>query len=76
MTAGRRDRAADNSRFGATFTLALLSGALAAALIAPLVAYLLARTGFQFPFPRIFDRVAMATMAGALILCARRLRLK
>jgi membrane protease YdiL (CAAX protease family) len=76
MTTATLDRSPGGSRFGATFALALLIGAVTAAAIAPLIAYVLATGGFHFPFPRIFDRVVMVTLAGVLILCTRRLRLK
>jgi uncharacterized protein len=51
-----------------TFRLALtlLIAALAAALIAPFVAPIVAWAGFHFPFPRIFDRVVMVTLAIAI----------
>jgi CAAX protease family protein len=50
-----------------TFRLALtlLVAAIAAALIAPFVAPAVAWAGFHFPFPRIFDRVVMLTLAVA-----------
>lgn len=44
----------------------MLIAALAAALIAPFVAPAVAWSGFHFPFPRIFDRVVMVTLALAL----------
>jgi membrane protease YdiL (CAAX protease family) len=49
--------------FTLRLALTLLAAALAAALIAPLVAPALAWSGFHFPFPRIFDRVVMVTLA-------------
>jgi membrane protease YdiL (CAAX protease family) len=76
MTTATLDRRPDHARFGATFACALLIGALIAAAIAPPVADLLARAGLRFPFTRIFDRVAMVTLAGTLFLFARRLRLQ
>src|SRR5260370_17305381 len=76
MATATLDRHPGSSRFGATIALAMVIGAMTAAIIAPLAAYLLARAGFHLPFPRIFDRVAMVTLAGALILFARRLRLR
>jgi membrane protease YdiL (CAAX protease family) len=53
--------------FTLRLALTLLIAALAAALIAPLVAPLIAWAGFHFPFPRIFDRVVMVTLAVALL---------
>ena len=73
MTTATLESYPGRSRFGATFAIALLIGALIAAAIAPAVAYLLASAGLRFPFPRIFDRVAMVTLASALLLFARRL---
>ncbi len=60
-----------------TFRLALilLVAAFAAALIAPLLAPMVARAGFHFPFPRIFDRVVMVTLAVALLWEGRELAL-
>ena len=60
-----------------TFRLALtlLIAALAAALIAPWVAPLIAWAGLHFPFPRIFDRVVMVTLAAALVWKNRQLAL-
>lgn len=46
--------------------LSLLTATLAAALIAPFVAPAVAWSGFHFPFPRIFDRVVMVTLALAI----------
>jgi len=53
--------------FTLRLALTLLIAAIAAALIAPLVAPIIAWTGFHFPFPRIFDRVVMVTLAVALL---------
>src|SRR5579864_675364 len=53
--------------FTLRLALTLLIAALAAALIAPFVAPLIAWAGFHFPFPRIFDRVVMVTLAIAVI---------
>jgi membrane protease YdiL (CAAX protease family) len=55
--------------------LTLLIAALAAALIAPLVAPAIAAAGLHFPFPRIFDRVVMATLAIAIWIESRELKL-
>src|SRR5262249_31761692 len=51
----------------------LLLAAAAAALIAPFAALALAAAGHRFPFPRIFDRTVMLTLAVMLILWARQL---
>jgi membrane protease YdiL (CAAX protease family) len=55
--------------------LSLIAAALAAALVAPLVAPVLAWAGFNFPFPRIFDRVVMVTLALAIWRESRELHL-
>jgi membrane protease YdiL (CAAX protease family) len=52
--------------FTLRLALTLLAAALAAAFIAPVVAPILSWSGFHFPFPRIFDRVVMVTLALAL----------
>ena len=49
-------------------TIALLLAAAAAALIAPFAAFALAAAGYRFPFPRIFDRTVMVTMAVMMML--------
>ena len=54
-------------------TIALLLAAAAAALIAPFAALALAAAGYRFPFPRIFDRTVMVTMAVMMTLWARQL---
>jgi len=54
-------------------TIALLLAAAAAALIAPFAAFALAAAGYRFPFPRIFDRTVMVTMAVMMTLWARQL---
>ena len=54
-------------------TIALLLAATAAALVAPLAAIALAAAGYRFPFPRIFDRTVMVTLAVMLMLWARQL---
>lgn len=59
--------------FTLRLTIALLLAAIAAAIIAPLAAIAVAAAGFRFPFPRIFDRTVMITLAVMLILWARRL---
>jgi membrane protease YdiL (CAAX protease family) len=61
--------------FTPAFFLALILGLAAAVIISPLAAAALAAVGFRFPFPRIFDRTVMATLAAALMLFAGRLRL-
>jgi membrane protease YdiL (CAAX protease family) len=59
--------------FTLRLTIALLLAAAAAALIAPFAALALAAAGYRFPFPRIFDRTVMLTLAAMLILWARQL---
>ena len=61
--------------FTLRLTIALLIAVAAAALIAPWVAAPVDALGFRFPFPRIFDRVVMATLAVVMILSARPLKL-
>jgi membrane protease YdiL (CAAX protease family) len=62
-----------------SFTLTLLTAlalALAATVvIAPIAAAVIAKAGFHFPFPRIFDRTVMGTMFASLVLFAGRLKL-
>jgi membrane protease YdiL (CAAX protease family) len=70
--AGRPTPAAN--RFTPAFLLALILGLAAAVIISPLAAAAVAAAGFRFPFPRIFDRTVMVTLAVALMLFARRLR--
>ncbi len=65
----------DKPSFGAVFFRALALGALAAAILAPFISYPLSLAGFRFPFPRVFDRVAMVTIGGALLWYTRDLRL-
>lgn len=60
--------------FTLRFALALVAGIVAAALISPYVAWLVAALGFHFPFPRIFDRVVMATVLAAMLFQARELK--
>jgi membrane protease YdiL (CAAX protease family) len=56
-------------------TLAALTvgAVLASVLMSPIVAVVVARLGLHFPFSRIFDRVAMAAVTGALLYQHRRL---
>jgi membrane protease YdiL (CAAX protease family) len=54
-------------------TIALLLAAAAAGLIAPFAAAALATAGYRFPFPRIFDRTVMLTLAVMLTLWTRQL---
>lgn len=61
-------------RFTLSFAIALAVGLAAAVAIAPFAAAAVAAVGFRFPFPRIFDRVAMATLLAALLIASRRLR--
>lgn len=59
--------------FTLRLAIALLLAAAAAALIAPFAASVLAAAGYRFPFPRIFDRTVMVTLAVMLFLWARKL---
>ncbi len=59
--------------FTLRLTIALLLAAAAAALVAPLGALAIAAAGYRFPFPRIFDRSVMLTLAVMLMLWARQL---
>jgi len=61
--------------FTIRLTLALLIAMVAAALIAPWVGAMVDGLGFHFPFPRIFDRVVMVTLAAVIVANARQLRL-
>jgi len=65
-----RDRAY-TMPFTLRLTIALLLAAAAAALIAPFAATAIAAAGYHFPFPRIFDRTVMLTLAVMLTLWAR-----
>jgi membrane protease YdiL (CAAX protease family) len=60
--------------FTLRLTIALLLAAAAAAVVAPFAATALAAAGYRFPFPRIFDRTVMLTLAAMLMLWARQLR--
>jgi membrane protease YdiL (CAAX protease family) len=55
--------------------LALVAGLLAAVVIAPFAAALVSAVSWRVPFPRIFDRVVMITLAAAMIAIARPLGL-
>jgi uncharacterized protein len=59
--------------FTLRLAIALLLAAAAAALVAPFAATALAAAGYRFPFPRIFDRTVMLTLAVMLILRGRQL---
>jgi membrane protease YdiL (CAAX protease family) len=61
--------------FTLRLTIALLLAAVAAAQVAPLAATALAAASYRFPFPRIFDRTVMLTLAVMLMLWARQLGL-
>jgi membrane protease YdiL (CAAX protease family) len=61
--------------FSLTLIAALGLALVAAVIIAPLAAIAVAAAGFNFPFPRIFDRVVMVTMFTVMLLFARRLKL-
>ena len=57
--------------FTARFVLALVAGLAVAIALSPFVALGVASLGFRFPFPRIFDRVVMVSLAVVIILSAR-----
>ena len=59
--------------FTLRLAIALLLAAVAAALVAPFAASALAAAGYRFPFPRIFDRTVMLTLAVILMLWGRQL---
>jgi membrane protease YdiL (CAAX protease family) len=61
--------------FTAKVVVAFLAGLLAAVVLSPFVAIAVARLGFHFPFPRIFDRVVMIALGLVLILWAQHLNL-
>jgi len=54
---------------------ALAAGIGAAVVIAPLAAAVISAAGLSFPFPRIFDRTVIATLAAAMLWLARPLGL-
>lgn len=58
--------AAAAPRFSPRLLLTLCVAGIIAALVAPPIAMLVAACGGHFPFPRIFDRVVMVTVAIAL----------
>src|SRR5689334_11331567 len=60
--------------FTLRLVLALIIAAALAAAIAPFAAVALASAGYRFPFPRIFDRTVMVTVAAMMALWARELR--
>jgi membrane protease YdiL (CAAX protease family) len=61
--------------FTAKLVVAFLAGLALAVVLAPFVAVAVARLGFHFPFPRIFDRVVMIGLVLVLILGAQDLKL-
>ena len=61
--------------FTLRLTVALLVAVVAAALIAPWVGAFVDVLGFRFPFPRIFDRIVMITLAVVMIRSAKPLKL-
>ena len=78
LSATRRDQppADANARnFTLWFMLALAAGLVAAVVIAPLAAALVGAASWRVPFPRIFDRVVMVTLAAAMIAFVRPLGL-
>jgi membrane protease YdiL (CAAX protease family) len=70
-----RGKSCMRNSFTFTFTVALVMAIVAAAVAAPFVAVGVAALGLRFPFPRIFDRVVMIALFGAMLIIARRLRL-
>ena len=63
------------SSFTARFALVLAAGIVAAIVVAPIAAVAVARVGWRYPFPRIFDRTVMATLLIAMLYFARDLKL-
>ncbi len=61
--------------FTARFAIVLVAGIVAAIVLAPLAAVAAAAAGWNFPFPRIFDRTVMATLLVAILFTARDLNL-
>lgn len=61
--------------FSLRLFLTVAAAAFLAALIAPWIALALAAAGFHFPFPRIFDRVIMVSVAATMWYQARALGL-
>lgn len=59
--------------FTLRITLVFAVAVVAAAVISPFAAALVAALGFHFPFPRIFDRTVMVTLAVAIVFQARAL---
>lgn len=57
------------------FIFALAAGIAAAAAISPFAAAFISATGLHIPFPRIFDRTVLATLAAAMLYLARPLGL-
>ena len=61
--------------FTARFALVLAAGIVAAIIVAPIAAVAVARLGWRYPFPRIFDRTVMVTLLIAMLYFARDLKL-
>jgi membrane protease YdiL (CAAX protease family) len=61
--------------FTSRFAIVLGAGIVAAIVVAPLAAVAVAAAGWRFPFPRIFDRTVMTTVAIAMLFAARDLDL-
>ena len=61
--------------FTGRFALALAPGIVAAIIFAPLAAVAVSAAGWQYPFPRIFDRTVMVTLLIAMLFAARDLNL-
>jgi len=60
--------------FTSRLALTLAVAIAAAVLLAPIAGLVVAALGFHIPFPRIFDRVVMATVLVALVWSSRELR--
>ncbi|HUY25780.1 MAG TPA: CPBP family intramembrane glutamic endopeptidase [Candidatus Binataceae bacterium] len=61
--------------FTLKFAIVLVAGLAGAVMVAPFAGLAVARAGVRIPFPRIFDRVVMVTLFGAIGLAARGMRL-
>lgn len=60
--------------FSLRLTLVIVASVVVATIVSPFAAAAIAAMGFQFPFPRIFDRTVMVIVALAVISQARALR--
>ncbi len=73
MTVTPHRRRIARGSFTIRFAIALAAGLAAAVILAPVAAGAIAALGLRFPFPRIFDRVVMATLLAALLIASRAL---